>query len=96
MKNEGKTEQGIIIGYDRRFLSKESMRWLGQVFAAEGIKAMLVNRACPTPLIMFYVQTLTNRLEEEQKNQTQDKLMKSLVAIRDILNYMTFSKVSNN
>jgi hypothetical protein len=46
--------------------------------------------------IMFYVQTLTNRLEEEQKNQTQDKLMKSLVAIRDILNYMTFSKVSNN
>jgi hypothetical protein len=27
------------------------------VFAAEGIKAMLVNRACPTPLIMFYVQT---------------------------------------
>ena len=57
MKNEGKTEQGIIIGYDRRFLSKESMRWLGQVFAAEGIKAMLVNRDCPTPLIMFYVQT---------------------------------------
>ena len=40
MKNEGKTEQGIIIGYDRRFLSKESMRWLGQVFAAEGIKAL--------------------------------------------------------
>lgn len=56
MKREEKTRQGIIIGYDRRFLSKESMRWLGQVFAAEGIRAMLVNRACPTPLIMFYVQ----------------------------------------
>ena len=52
MKNEGKTEQGIIIGYDRRFLSKESMRWLGQVFAAEGIKAMLVNRAYLMALIM--------------------------------------------
>lgn len=40
----------------------------------------------------FYVQTLTNRLEDEQKqNKTTDKLMKSLVAIRDILNYMTFS-----
>lgn len=46
--------------------------------------------------LIFYTQTLTNRLEEEQKNQTQDKLMRSLVQIRDILNYMTFSKVSNN
>ncbi len=45
---------------------------------------------------MFYVRTLTNRLEEEEKNHTQDKLMKSLIAIRDILNYMTFSKTSNN
>ena len=56
MKREEKTRQGIIIGYDRRFLSKESMRWLGQVFAAEGIRAMLFKRACPTPLIMCYVQ----------------------------------------
>ena len=46
--------------------------------------------------MLFYTKTLTNRLEDEQKNQSQDKLMKSLVAIRDILNYMTFSKVSNN
>ena len=36
MKREGKTAQGIVIGYDRRFLSKESMRWCGEVFAAEG------------------------------------------------------------
>ncbi len=56
MKAEGKTEQGIIIGYDKRFLSKEAMQWCGQVFAAEGIKAMLVNKAAPTPLIMFYVE----------------------------------------
>ena len=46
--------------------------------------------------MLFYTQSLTNRLEEEGKNRTQDKLMKSLVAIRDILNYMTFSNVSNN
>ena len=56
MKREDKTSQGIIIGYDKRFLSKEAMQWCGQVFAAEGIKAMLVNRAAPTPLIMFYVE----------------------------------------
>ena len=46
--------------------------------------------------LLFYTQMLTNRLEDEQKNQPQDKLMKCLVAIRDTLNYMTFIQVSNN
>ena len=26
MKNEGVTEKGIVLGYDRRFLSKEAMQ----------------------------------------------------------------------
>ena len=56
MKQEGNDRQGILIGYDRRFLSKEAMRWCGEVFAQEGITAMLVNKAAPTPLIMYYVQ----------------------------------------
>ncbi|MCR4694338.1 MAG: phosphoglucomutase/phosphomannomutase family protein [Pseudobutyrivibrio sp.] len=55
IKDEGKEKLPVIIGYDKRFLSKETMQWLGQVFAAEGIKAFLVNKAAPTPLIMFYV-----------------------------------------
>lgn len=55
MKNEGVTDKGIVIGYDRRFLSKEAMQWAGQVFAAEGITAYLVNKSAPTPLVMFYV-----------------------------------------
>lgn len=55
MKAEGKTEQGIVIGYDRRFLAKEAMRWAGEVFAAEGIRAYLINKSSPTPLVMFYV-----------------------------------------
>ena len=46
--------------------------------------------------MLFYVDNLTNRLQDEQKNQTQDKLMKCLINIRDILNYMTFNKTSNN
>ena len=37
MKAEGKTDKGMIIGYDKRFLSKEAMRWMGQVFAAQEI-----------------------------------------------------------
>ena len=55
MKDEGVAESGIVIGYDRRFLSKESMRWAGEVFAREGIITYLVNRSSPTPLIMYYV-----------------------------------------
>ncbi len=56
MEAEGKTDKGIIIGYDKRFLSKEAMQWLGMVFAKRGIKAQLVNKAAPTPLIMFCVE----------------------------------------
>ena len=33
MKSEGVTEQGIVMGYDRRFLSKEAMQWAAEVFA---------------------------------------------------------------
>lgn len=55
MKDEGVTEKGIVLGYDRRFLSKEAMKWAGEVFAAEDIKAYLINRSSPTPLIMYYV-----------------------------------------
>ena len=56
MKAENKTDKGIIIGYDKRFLSKEAMQWMGQVFAAEGIETLLVNNSAPTPLLMFYVE----------------------------------------
>lgn len=55
MKAEGVADKGIVIGYDRRFLAKEAMQWAGQVFAAEGIPAYLVNKSSPTPLVMFYV-----------------------------------------
>ncbi len=55
MKAEEVADKGIVIGYDRRFLSKEAMQWSGQVFANEGIKAYLINKSAPTPLVMFYV-----------------------------------------
>lgn len=55
MRVEGVAEKGIVLGYDRRFLSKEAMQWAGQVFAKEGITAYLINKSAPTPLVMFYV-----------------------------------------
>lgn len=56
MKKENVAEEGIVIGYDRRFLSKEAVKWACEVFAAEGIRCWFVNRSSPTPLVMFYVE----------------------------------------
>ena len=53
MKKEKVEQDGVVLGYDRRFLSKEAMQWAAQVFAAEGIKAYLINKSAPTPLVMF-------------------------------------------
>lgn len=55
IKNEGLDGKEIIIGYDRRFLSKETIYWSCEVLAQEGIKTLFVNRSVPTPLIMFYM-----------------------------------------
>lgn len=55
MKKEGVADTGMVIGYDRRFLSKEAMQWAAMVFAKEGIKTKLINKSVPTPLVMFYV-----------------------------------------
>lgn len=55
MKEEGVTKPGIVVGYDRRFLSKEATIWACQVFAAEGIETFFINRSSPTPLMMYYV-----------------------------------------
>ena len=56
MIDEKVDNQGIIIGYDRRFLSKEAMRWIGEVLAFNGISCSLVNKSCPTPVVMYLVQ----------------------------------------
>lgn len=55
MKAEGTEGQGIVMGYDRRFLSKEAIIWSCEIFGKQGIKVWFVNRSVPTPLIMFYV-----------------------------------------
>ena len=39
MKKSSVTEQGIVMGYDRRFLSK-AMQWAAEVFAAAQIKGI--------------------------------------------------------
>ena len=55
MKAEGVAEKGLVMGYDRRFLSKETVKWSCEVFAAEGIVCHFVCRSVPTPLVMNHV-----------------------------------------
>ena len=55
MKAEHKDTKSVVIGYDRRFLSKEAVIWACQILGKEGIHVQFVNRSAPTPLLMFYV-----------------------------------------
>ena len=55
MHAEKVAKRGLVMGYDRRFLSKETVKWSCEVFAAEGIHVWFVCRSVPTPLIMNYV-----------------------------------------
>ncbi len=59
MMAEGKDKKPIVIGYDRRFLSKEAAMWAAEVFAGYGIYCKLINRAAPTPLVMFSVKNMS-------------------------------------
>ncbi|MBQ7848518.1 MAG: phosphoglucomutase/phosphomannomutase family protein [Clostridia bacterium] len=53
MQREGVAETGMCIGYDRRFLSRESAIWFSEVMAGEGVTVHFVNLAAPTPQLMF-------------------------------------------
>ncbi len=58
MQDEGKAEAGFVIGYDRRFLSKEAACWAAEVMAGCGIPCAIIHRESPTPLIMYTVMKL--------------------------------------
>ena len=56
MEDEGVAGRGFLVGYDRRFLSKEAAHWAAEVMAGAGVPCMVVEREAPTPLIMFAVR----------------------------------------
>lgn len=56
MEQEGHGGREIVIGYDRRFLSKESAHWAAEVLAGYGFRVFMVARSSPTPLIMYTVK----------------------------------------
>ena len=57
MKEEGLAGTDFVIGYDRRFLSREGAIWFSEVLAGAGIHVLFVNLSCPTPQVMFTVLT---------------------------------------
>ena len=58
MQDEGVAGRGIVIGYDRRFLSEEAADWAGEAFAAAGVPCSILHRQSPTPLVMYAVKQL--------------------------------------
>lgn len=56
MQAEGVAEEGLVIGYDRRFLSAEAAWWAVEVLAAGGVPVTVVDRPVPTPMIMWTVR----------------------------------------
>ncbi len=46
-------KKGVIIGYDRRFLSRQAAEASAEVFAGNNIKTVLLDEDAPTPLITY-------------------------------------------
>jgi phosphomannomutase/CTP:molybdopterin cytidylyltransferase MocA len=49
----GVEKQGVLIGYDRRFLSDRAAEVAAEVFSGNNIAVTLLSEAAPTPLITF-------------------------------------------
>ena len=45
--------RGVLIGYDRRFLSKQAAEASAEVFAGNNIPAVLLSEDAPTPLVTY-------------------------------------------
>ncbi|QWV93262.1 phosphoglucomutase/phosphomannomutase family protein [Geomonas oryzisoli] len=55
LHNEGLAGQGLVIGYDRRFLSREFAERVATIAAGNGIKTWLSDGYAPTPAVSWAV-----------------------------------------
>ena len=56
IREQGKTDTPVMIGYDRRFLSSDAANWVAEVLTAYDINVFLMQRSAPTPLVMHTVK----------------------------------------
>ncbi|HHT62357.1 MAG: phosphoglucomutase/phosphomannomutase family protein [Bacillota bacterium] len=57
LENHPLKENGIVIGYDNRFLSEHFAYEAAKVLAGNNIKSLVVNRATPTPVTAYAITT---------------------------------------
>ena len=55
LKEVGTAGQGLVVGYDTRFLSPEFAETVAAVCAAQGIKVYLADKPAPTPVLSYNV-----------------------------------------
>jgi phosphomannomutase/CTP:molybdopterin cytidylyltransferase MocA len=53
----GEEKRGVIVGFDRRFLSKQAAEAASEVFAGNNIPTILLSEDAPTPLITYATAT---------------------------------------
>ncbi|WP_218961719.1 hypothetical protein [Actinomyces ruminis] len=56
MALEGSTDRGVVIGYDRRFLSDTAAWWAVEVLVGNGVPTTVLDRPAPTPTTMWTVR----------------------------------------
>lgn len=55
--DEEDVKNPLVIGYDRRFLSKEAVKWFAEVFChTRRHRLLFINRSVPTPVVMYYTK----------------------------------------
>jgi len=50
---QGQESRGVVIGYDRRFLSRQAAEASDEVFAGNNVSTVLLTEDAPTPLITY-------------------------------------------
>lgn len=56
LKEKGRHERGVAVGFDRRFLSHQYAKEVAQVISSEGIPVHMGKRFLPTPALSLYVK----------------------------------------
>jgi phosphoglucomutase len=56
LKGEGKAAQGVVVGYDTRFLSETFAATAAEIMAGNGIPSFFTSRDTPTPVVSFAIR----------------------------------------
>jgi phosphomannomutase len=57
LRDEGLAEKGVVIGYDRRFLSREFAERTAEIAAGNGISVLFGEEYAPTPAVSWAVRS---------------------------------------